>query len=476
MKNIFKKHDLFKLAGIFLLVAIIFTWVMNNAFLSEGVLQADEMNRAGIFDVLTYAQLSFYYFTVIFLFIFAVGGFYGFLGEVKAYDKLTSKLASVFNGKEKILAAVSMLLFAVLASIVGEYLILFAIVPFFISIFAKLHVDKVTGFISTFGGILLGIIGATYSTKIVGTLANTTNGLGVTYGYETLGVLIIAIIAYIMLLFFTFGRIDKNKKSKELSLLEDPTIRVCEKEVKGKKKKSKVSIIPISILLFITFAMLLVAFIGWEEAFGVSTFTELHSWINNATLFDVPVYKYILGNSLVEFGKWDLLMAGSLLIVVAFIIKLVYAIPFDKLIDGYAEGLKNITKTVFLIVIVHLVLEISVIFPTIPNIVNSILGKSPNFATLLLSGAFTSIFAVDFQYVVSLIGSAFANFSNVNIAALALQTAYGIVGFMAPTSVILMLGLSYLDIKFKDYFKFIWKFFLLLILVVVIVLAILMYV
>ena len=96
--------------------------------------------------------------------------------------------------------------------------------------------------------------------------------------------------------------------------------------------------------------------------------------------------------------------------------------------------------------------------------------------TLFAGGALTSIFAVDFQFVVGLIGSLFATFENAQISALILQAAYGFVGFIAPTSAVLMLGLSMLDIKFKDYFKGIWKFLLALLIVIFVVIAILMYV
>ena len=99
-----------------------------------------------------------------------------------------------------------------------------------------------------------------------------------------------------------------------------------------------------------------------------------------------------------------------------------------------------------------------------------------NVVTLFVSGFVTSLFTVDIQYTCGLIGSLFAAASDANAAALTLQAAYGVFSFIAPTSIILMFGLSFLDIKYKDYFKFIWKFMLALLVIVIAILAIIMYV
>ena len=105
-----------------------------------------------------------------------------------------------------------------------------------------------------------------------------------------------------------------------------------------------------------------------------------------------------------------------------------------------------------------------------------ILEKGTNIGTILISGILGSLFGVDFYYYLSLISGAFTDFSNINVACLALQGAYGFISFVAPTSVILMLGLSMLDIKYTDWLKHIWKFALSLLVVIIIILAIIMYI
>lgn len=491
MKKFFEKHDLIKLTGICVLLVVILSWIISSGYYTSGVISYDVINRIGIFDLTTYSLLTVMYYFLVFMFIFVVSGFYKFLGSLDAYDSLTSKIASVFKGKEKLFVALSTLIFACLSGISTEHIVLLAIIPFAITILSKLKVDKISGLIATFGGILIGILGATYSTSIVGHLADTSYGLSVSYGFELITVIVLFAITYLLLTYFAFARMNKAKANSEIALLEDPFARPIkvEEETKGKKKvkkERKVSTVGLSILLIITFVVIILAFIGWNTAFGVEAFTDAYNWTKEATIFDQEIFAYILGihegsnvvqNVFVAFGSWDLLLASGVILLSSLLIKLVYHVPFDKMLDEFGEGFKKSGKTVFVALMVYVVWILSVVFPTMPSLVAKITeGLGTNIGTLFASGALTSFFVVDFQYVVSMVGSLYANFTNVNVAALILQTSYGIIQFIAPTSLILMVGLSMLNVKFKDYFKFIWKFLLAMLVVVIIILAILMYV
>lgn len=484
MKKFFEKHDLFKLTGIFVIIATLATWLVSSSYFTSGTLTSNGFNRVGLFDLTTYSLLQMFYFTVVFMFVIVVAGFYKFIASLEAYDNLTSNIAAKFNGKEKVLVAISIFVFGALSGISTETLALFALVPFVISILAKLKVDKVTGLIATFGGILVGVLGATYAPKITGILVDPTNGLGVSYAYELASTIVLFVVAYLLLTYFVLARMSKiqNDKNSKAEILVDPFVTVKEdasedkKDKKKEKKKRRVSSVGLVIILALVFIITILAYVGWEAAFGVKLFTDVTTWIQNATLFGENVYSYILGQALVPFGEWDLLAGAGLLLFASLIIKFVYHVPFDKMLDEYVEGFKVIVKPIAILMMVYLVLEISIIFPTISFFVDKIMSLGNNFGTLFASGALTSVFAVDFQYTVSTVSSVFLKFSDTNVAALILQAAYGLIQFIAPTSAILMLGLSCLDIKFKDYFKFIWKFALAILVVIIVILAILIYV
>ena len=474
MKKFFEKHDLFKLAGIFMLISVLLTWLCSMAYYQDGTLITDAITRAGVFDLVTYALLGMYYFTAMFIFIFVVSGFYKFLGTTDAYQKLTLNIADFFakNGHEKVFVAISMLLFALLASVVNEFFVLFALIPFFISILSKMKVDKITGLSATFGGILVGILASTYSSRIVGQLVANIDGI--TYGYELITVIFLFAIAYLLLLFFTFVRMNKWAAFKKKDPLEDPFYTEKLKDNK-KMKKMKVSVLPMAFVLLATFVLLILAFISWDNALGVTVFTDAYEWVTAATLFDTTIYSYLLGN-IYSFGNWDLFAGACLVFIAVLIIKIVYHIPFDQIIESFGEGFKKISKTVVVLLLVYATLEFTVIYPTIPGLVDQIMGFGTNIFTMFISGALTSLFTVDFQYTANLIGSLFNTFENTNVAALALQTFYGVVGFIAPISAILMLGLSLLNIKYSEWFKHIWKYVVALVVVVLIILAILTYV
>ena len=482
MKKLCEKHSLLVGALITLLIAAIFSWIFPEAYYSNGSLglsYAEKFGffastasdpKVGLFDITTYGQLVIYYFTTIFVFAFVVAGFYKLLGTTGAYQKLTNNIAKKFEGKEKLFVAIVAFVLASLSGISTEQFALFALIPFVVTILSKLKVDKISGVSATFGAILVGILGSTYSVKITGQLANTSTGIGVSYGNELLSTIILFAIAYILLMFFTITRMSKVEGSKNASLIEDP---FKGEEIKEKELKN-VKTLPMIIALIVLAISLILAYIGWETAFGVTVFTDAFNWIKNATLFDSNVYYNVLGKTLAEFGSWDLFIGGGLILIASLIIKILYRIPFSKVCEEFVAGFKAIGKSLALLVVVYTVLEISVIYPRIPGIVSMILGMGTNIATIFISGILTTIFAVDFQYVVSLIGGAFTSFSNLNAAAFALQAAYGLVSFIAPTSAILVFGLSLFDISLKDWFKHIWKFLLGLLVVIIIILIILM--
>ena len=137
-------------------------------------------------------------------------------------------------------------------------------------------------------------------------------------------------------------------------------------------------------------------------------------------------------------------------------------------------------KPVILLAMVFTVLVFSVSFPVIPQFMNVINGMTKveflKPLSYFLNGVLASTFAVDMQYISRIAGGLFTTFDNANVAALSLQAGYAFAGFIAPTSALLMLGLSTLDIKFKDYFKFIWKFLIALAVIILIVLYILLYI
>ena len=465
MKKFFEKHDLFKMAMIVLLLAVVFSWIMPYTYFNNGAFDSTQgITRIGFFDLSTYSLLGFYYFTAFFIFLFVAAGFYKLVGSIPAYQAMTEKVANVFKGKEKLLAVISIVLYAVLSSITVNYMSVLMLVPLSISIFSKLKVDKVTGFATTIGGILIGVLCSTFGTQIAGYVVQV---FSLEYVFELLPILIIAVVAIAALSFFVILRIDEPDKDNSLEDIFAP---------KATKVAKKTGFVGMAIVLAIVLIIICLAFIPWEDAFKVTLFADVLTNIKEAELFGFPLFNAILGEAAVAFGSWDGFTVTGLLFIATLILQLIYRVPADSVIDAYASGFKKINKTVVLLLIVYAILIVSVVYPAVPYIVSGIAKLGSNVFTWFLSGVVTSIFGIDMQYVSTLTGSYLASVGNNSVAALAMQTSYGLVQFISPTSILLVFGLSLLDIKYKDYFKFIWKFLLGMLVVVLIVLAVIAYV
>ena len=502
MKKYFEKHGLVKIAFIVLFIAILFTWIFPECYFNNGELTlanaekfgfmtlVDADYRVGIFDFVTYSFLSFYYFIDVFLFILMIGGFYKFIGSLKAYDAVTTKLADKAKGKENVFAAVTILLFTVLASIIINPLVLLVFVPFILSICAKLRIDKVSGTAIGFGGILLGNLASIYSSTVAGALVNA---LKVTYGFQWVAVLVVGLIGYILFTVLTIIRMNKQLKNKNAEPLKDVFITEQEKEPSvlkklmknGKvkkvvKKTPKVKTLPFVLVSVCTAIILILAFLNWTDVFKVTLFTDLYKTITEATIGNTKIFYYLLGSvdlsgepSFTAFGSWSLFSVASTLFIATFILKIMYRKTLSDVIDEYCDGVKAIGRAFLPFMVCYLVLEFSVLFVRIPGIINWILGLGTNFFTLYLSSFVASIFTVDFQYTVSLLSTVYAKFSDVNVAALALQFSHGVLAFFGPTSALLFFGLGLNEVRYGEWFKHIWKFVLAMTVVTIAVLAVL---
>jgi len=502
MKNYFKKHNLVKVALMVLFLVIIFTWIFPECYYNNGTLTlanaekfgfmtlVDADYRLGIFDIVTYTFLSFYYFIDLFMFILMVGGFYKFIGSLKAYDAVTTSIAKKAKGKEKVFAAVTILLFTVLASIIINPIILLVFIPFILSIAAKLKIDKVSGAAIGFGGLLLGGLASMYSASVSGALVNALN---VTYGFEWVAVLVVGLIAYVLFTALVVIRMNKQAKNKDVKLLED--IFITEQEEKpslvkkllknGKvkkvvKKTPKVKTLPFVIVSIVASIILILAFLDWTNVFKTTFFTDVYNSITNATIGNVKIFYYLLGSvdlsgepTFTAFGSWSLFSVCSVLLIVSFILKIMYRKSFSDMIQEYCDGVKAIGKAFLPFMICYLVLEFSVLFVRVPGIIDWIYGINKNFFTLYVGSFIANIFTVQFQYNVSLLSSVYSSFSNVNVAALALQFSCGVLSFFGPTSAVLFLGLGMTDVKYGEWLKYIWKFVLAMLVVTIAVLAIL---
>ncbi len=558
MKKAFEKFDLFKIAGLSILVTVLLTWIIKQSSFSGTELVVGEITRIGLNDFCTYALLSVYYFSIIVTFLLILGTFYQVLSKTSGYQALIEKLTKILKGKEIAFVLVTSFLFAVVAGVSTEVYQIVIFAPFVITLALRLKLDKITAFCITFGGILIGLLGATFSPLI---LSYLNSYLGVTYESELITKIIIFGATYILFNLFTIIRVVKTKavlsRKDSKEEIEDK-FEVTESSKKGTK------VWPLIVILAVVMVYQIAGYISWESVFEVKFFANFNAmisgtllgnllfklvlaivvfglvelvrylitlitkkkfkwqlgvWIVSAigvvVLLDIcsvagwfdfyslgfiknlvtsftdltigenvigqtPILSYFLGTNN-ALGKWDLYTIQLVLLLATIVIAWVYKVKFDEFLGACVEGSKKMLKPILIILMVYTVCIFTVMFPVMPTIVDAIMGLASKFNIFLasLSALIASVFNVEMRYITASILpyiTATYTATEPSLIAIIYQAMYGFVQFFAPTSLVLMLGLSYLDIKYKDWIKYIWLFLVGLLVILIGIIAFIAYV
>ena len=465
MKKFFEKYDLIKISGILVLLAVFLTWLIPYGYFSGTEVVTEEIKRVGVSNFFQWGLLGMYYFTVLIAFLFVMGGFYQVLSKRAGYQKLIKNISEKLKGSEIPVVLVVMLLFAMICSLTNEYFPLIALIPFVITVLNRMKVDKISAFSATFGGLLIGTIGSTYSTKVTGHLIEA---FSVEMSEILIAQSVLFVVSFVLLAIFTALRLSKNKNSKkheeydkfELAAIDTP------------KKAPKTWPYAIGIILFVLVTVL--AYLPWST-WQITVFTDVTTWINEFEIFGVPIFNYIF-SEILAFGSWDIFTLQFVMIFITLLIHWFGKMSLTEVFESYGEGFKKIGNVVIVLLVVYLILEITVMAPVLPVLVDWIAKLTDGFNAFLafINAFITSLFSVEMQYAVSLAGSYYAaTFTEVKSAlAIIFQSAFGFASFFVPSSAILMLGLSYLNIPYKDWMKFIWKFLIALLVVIIVIILI----
>ncbi len=178
------------------------------------------------------------------------------------------------------------------------------------------------------------------------------------------------------------------------------------------------------------------------------------------------------------FGSWTINEVTLLLFVAAIFLILVYKVKFEDVIDGIVNGIKKAIIPTLVVLMIYSLLVLTTYHPFQLEIYKFILGwtKSFNLFTTSLVAILASFFNADPLYTANSFVPYFASVIQdtaiyPKVAVIA-QSMYGLTMLVAPTSVILMAALSYLNISFKDWFKAIWKLVVVLLIVLLFIFAI----
>ena len=443
-----KEYSLLKIVLIPLLVYLVLTWFIPTGSFSGGEFVKGEVSSLGLYGLFSAPVYSFAVFAQYIILILCVGGFYGVLNKTGAYQSIVD---SISKKNKTCLLIFSVIIFALLSSLFGETMLVFILLPFFISVLCKAGYDKVSSMAATIGSTLIGIVASTS-----GNLAIYKNYFNLEPKSFILYNIILLIILMFLLCMFIITKDKKEKGRKEL--IKDIPLY---ESVRGNKK----SVVPLVIVLVISVLLIVLGGYNWFYSYGVKLFTELHEKITGIELFKISIFPRIFGN-FSEIGYFSNYDISAVLVISSVVISWLYSIKFNEFIDSFKKGAKEM-----LLPGVYVILA-SIIFAQVVTasgnisitISNSILKlfKDFNVFSGTLAGIAGSFFYNDFLYLMNGLYGIVSTYEvgNMPFILSVFQSTFGVMMFVLPVSVLLIGGLKYLNISYKEWIKYIWKFLL----------------
>lgn len=474
-----KKYGLVKVLTVLLLLVIVATYCLESRNGSVQYLALGDV-------ILNYIQ-SFYYFFDTAIFVFVVGGFYGFLNRVPAYKKLVEGIAKKVSDKGIVFVIISTILFAIISSLTGFNLMMLIFIPFVVSIILLLGYDKLVAISATIGGTLVGIMGGVFFTlmdtktraygtfdKFVGLDSNWAN---------LFPRILLLVVTTGLLVFYIINHIKKVNEGKvKYKLLKGDNLYIEVKDRNGKVvayDKEKVRFIPFIIVLLLFIAVLIIGYFPWNSLFEIKCFDEFYTWLMGLKIGNYEVVKSLITANITAFGTWKDL-GNYLISVFAMIITMLLLMPickvkFEDAMDGFVLGVKKMVSPVIIVMLAYCVLVCTHnngFMQTLVTLVSDKFGD--NIIMHSLVTMLGTVLNVDIYYisvgVFSNIVTNLTDSANLSIYAVMFQSLYGLLQIVGPTSILLIIGLTYLEVPYKTWLKYIWRFAVMLLIVIMLVL------
>lgn len=434
-----KKYNVFKVLSIAILVTILLSFLIpSTSFDGYGSVTKGNINPVGFIDTFANSITSFSVFLNAFIFILCIGVFYGILHKTGKYDSVITNTAAKFEKNKTAFVIISILTFGIMSAIIGNMYAMLIFVPAFIGILRKLGYSKLSSISSTIGAIILGSAGSlftNYSNQILG--STVTDNIFVK--------IIMIIISLVSLIVFTLVFTKKPENTK----LEKKTV----------KNSTHISVIFDIVLVFIILGM-----IPWNSYFGFEGFSKFYETITKFEVFGVSPFKALITSTMAAFGEWTLFDLSVVILISSLVIALMNKIKLNNLFETLASSIKKTLPYALIVVIANVVLVniyTSGLFYTI--IVSAAKLKDKLFSGTLIS-ALSAFVYPDYMYASQFSLSSFTavvtDTKFLVLLAVIFQAVYSVFLLISPTSILVLLGLQYTGVSFKEWFKYICKYFL----------------
>ena len=232
-----KKHNIFKVVLISLIVVLVLSWIFPAAYFSSEYIDQGRV-QMGLSDAFNYFMTSVSYFGHYALYLILVGCFYGVLYKIPAYRKFLDKIVAKVNAKAFIV--ITVILSALAVSVAGLQIAFAIFIPFIVALILLMGYDKIVAALVVVGSMAAGLVGTTYAYNNNSLLLSV---FGLKYDFQIGVRFIVLLVAVAVLLFNIFMYIkhqkgtvkDNAKKAKKVE--EKKKDVVVAKKVESPKKK-----------------------------------------------------------------------------------------------------------------------------------------------------------------------------------------------------------------------------------------------
>lgn len=473
-----KKHSLFKVISMILVLLVIISWI--------AVGRNDVKSYIGFGDLFLNGIRSVYFFFDIFLFILIVGGFYGVLNKSSGYKKLLDSIVSKVKKLGNKFIYLVIILFALVSALTGMDMLIFMFIPFVISIILLLGYDKLVAISATVVSSVIGVIGGIFVTfKDPNNYYGTTNTtmekfVGIEENFANVFPKLLLLVLGVALLIFYVSRHIKSVKDKKVKYeLNTESDSLLVNEVKGDYKKVKAW--PLIVVLAFLFVYTVIGVMPWKTLFNVEVFTKFHTWLVGLGTKNFSIFNNLVSGAFTALGEWNsnglgnYMMPMIIMLILSLVVKFISHIKFDEYVDAFINGMKKLLPSAFVVVLAYSVL----VGAYNHGFLSTLISKTDyNIGLAGLYSLVGSILHVDLYYtsvgVFSSIISLVEDEALYPVLAVLFQGFYGLINIVGPTSLLLIVVLTYLDVPYTTWLKYIWRLFLYLFIVICLVLAIML--
>ena len=436
-----KKYNVFKVLLLTLLAAIVVSFLIPQSQLGYSGIEKGVINPITLWDSVSSGLTSFSVFVAQFVYILSIGVLYSVLKKSEKYDAAITNTAAKFK-KKGLFIVISVLTFGLLTAVIGDIMPMLIFAPAFIDIAKKLGYDSKRAIAATAGAIILGFAGSlntNYANQILGTTVSSN-----------IFVKLIALaIALTLLILFTV--IKANPKDTKLE----------------KKKVKKGLVIPIAFDVILV--LIILGTIPWKTYFGFEGFESLHTTITEFKVFDVSLFNVIFGKTLEAFGAWTGYSLILLTLTASVVLGLIFKLKINGTLEAIANGIKKALPYALILIFANLILVAVYNSGFFTTVINSIGGMKDSILSGTTSSALSAVAYPDYsyasQFTLSTLSTVISNTDLKVILAVIFQLIYSLVLLISPTSIVMLMALKYEDIRYKDWIKYIYKFFLALLII-----------